>query len=365
MNKNSISHILIVCTLLLSACQSGNQEKQTEVKLRAIKYSKVLMNGGISSKAFNGVIQSSSETNLSFRSNGLIAKIKAKVGDKVTKGQLLAELDMKNASLNYEKAAATARSNKTQLETSKSNLNRIKSLYQGGSSSLLAYETAKNSYATAQANYQSAQKSLALQAEEFVNAKIISPMQGVVTEVKQEVNEYAMAGNTIIVINAGNGRMEVNVGVSETYITKIKAGQEVTVSVKETALTGIITEVGYSNSGSSTYPVIVRVKEESKDIRPGMPAVVSFKIDNSNQEKGLMVPITAVSNDAENNFVYQLIATEDEKVFTISKTVLELGPLSNDGFLVLSELKEGDLVATAGLRSLYAGMKVELLEKSK
>lgn len=367
MNKRHQFCFLLVITTLIASC-SGNEngDALSEENIKPIKYDQVSYVGGIQEKSFSGTTQSASEADLSFRSSGSIVMLEANVGNVVKKNQVLAKLDTKNASLRYEKAKSTERSSKIQLETSKSNLERTKNLYQAGSFSLGDYENAKSNYATALSNYESAKKSLALEAIEFDNTKITSPIDGVVTQVNAELNEYAQAGNPIIVVNGNDEGMEVNVGVPERYITKLVAGQSVGITIDDLVLAGTITELSYSNSGSSTYPVIVRLDEENTQVRPGMSVKVLFRIDNSsNGEEMLVIPVSSVGDDVENQFVYTLVPQADGKTYLAQKTIVELGKVSNYGFEVLSGLKEGDLVAVAGLRSLFDGKKVTLLKESK
>lgn len=355
---------LLTVSMLVSCGGEKTVADTSGEEIKLIKYGEVTQSGGIQTRSFNGVTQSASETKLSFRSSGLIVKMRVKVGQQVKKGQTLAELDMQDASLNYEKAKASEQSASIQLETSKSNLDRVKKLYQSGSSSLSDYENAKNSYATALASYESAKKSLDLQGSQFQYARIKSPMNGLVSQVNAEVNEFAQAGSPVIVINSGDGQMEVNVGVPESYIAKLTSGQSVQVQISDIALSGTITEVGYSTSGASTYPVIIKLDQANDRVRPGMPAKVSFSFDTGKEEQHLLVPVPAVGDNGESNFVFKLVPEGTDGVYVAKETKVELGHVGDSGFVLLFGLEEGDLVAIAGLRSLFDGRKVRLLDKT-
>lgn len=364
MRRFTFTALVFAGLIIVSGC--GKEKKSQEVaQLRPVKHSEVFLQGGDQQRTFNGTSQSGSETRLSFRTNGLITQVNVKVGDRVKKNQLLAKLDQRDMSLNYEKAKSALESTRIQLENSRSNLTRVKELYQINSASLSDYEQAKNSFASAQNNYQSAQKSLDLQSSQFSYAKIVAPTEGIVTQLNSEVNEFAQAGSSIIVINASEGDIEINVGVPESYISRIQEGEEVKVqfsSLEGKSYSAVITEVGFSSSGASSYPVIVKLTETDPEIRPGMPAEVLFlfkaKTESASQ---LIVDFKAVAEDGQGNFAYKLIK-QQEKSYKVEKTKLEIGPLTNDGFVVSSGLKEGDMVATAGLRSLVDGMMVTLLE---
>lgn len=348
--------------LLLFACGSDEEGISREKEIiKPVKYAEISLSGGIQQRRFNGSARSGSETNLSFRTNGLIQQIRVKVGDRVRQGQLLAQLDQRDQSLSYEQGKSSVQSAKIQLETTKSSLERTKELYQASSSSLAEYEQSKNSYAAALSNYQTAQKALDLQASQFSYAKIIAPTKGVVSSVNAEINEFAQAGSPIIIMNSGGGDLEVNVGVPESYITRIKQGDKVQVVINRQDIEGVVSEVGFSSSSSTTYPVIVKVSEPNEEVRPGMPAEVTFSFGSVDEAPLLWVPVKAVGEDADNNFVFRLQLQADSG-YQVEKVPIEIGPLGDNGFVVISGLEAGNLVATAGLRSLYNGRIVSLLQ---
>ncbi|MEM0997749.1 MAG: efflux RND transporter periplasmic adaptor subunit [Bacteroidota bacterium] len=356
----------MICALLLFAVGCGNDAATAvDNPIRPVKSSAVFMRGGDLSRSFNGTSKSGAETRLSFRSNGLITSLKVKVGDRVKRGQLLGKLDQRDMVLNYQKAQSAQESARIQLETARSNLERVKELYQANSASLSDYEQAKNNFANAQNNYQSAQKSVDLQASQLSYGKLTAPTDGIVTQVNSEINEFVQAGSPVVVINAREGDIEINVGVPESYISRIQEGEGVTVtfpSIPEANYSGIITEVGFSSSGAASYPVIVKLTDTDPQIRPDMPAEVNFLFKAQQDVPAqLVVDFKAVGEDEQGNFGYKLVPDGEDR-YQAKKTRLEIGPLTNDGFIVLSGLEEGDLVATAGLRSLYDGQVVSTLE---
>ncbi len=347
---------------LLGCSTNPESESLSEDGLKLVKYGSIVLSGGTQTRSYSGTTQSASESRLSFRTSGLLIQLKTDVGQRVRKGQLLAVVDQTETQLNYEKAVATEQSARIQLETTKANLDRVKQLYLANSASLSDYENEKNSYASALSNHESAKKSLNLQASQFAYGRIVAPTDGVISEVNVELNEFVQAGSTIFVFNTEDSEIEANIGVPEKQITKIKEGQTVDVSVGELQLKGTVTGVSYSTSGSSTFPVIVTL-EANEDLRPGMPCKVSFEFEYETGEPRLIAPIKSISENPEGNFAYTLIEQDNGTYYTVEKRTIELGPINDEGFIVLEGLQEGDLVATAGLRSIIDGMKVKLLHE--
>ncbi|MCD4770359.1 MAG: hypothetical protein K8R35_09345, partial [Bacteroidales bacterium] len=86
---------------------------------------------------------------------------------------------------------------------------------------------------------------------------------------------------------------------------------------------------------------------------------VSFKFGNSDNASQLVVPLKAVGDDPDGNFVFVLEENGDH--YLAKKTKIEIGALVSEGFIVQTGLKEGDFVAIAGIRGLFNGKKVTLL----
>ncbi|NTW22113.1 HlyD family efflux transporter periplasmic adaptor subunit [Candidatus Falkowbacteria bacterium] len=103
-----------------------------------------------------GTVKTATEIKLNFLANGKIAKIGAKIGDKVKKDQVLAELDYSNLLIQQKQAQAN-------LDVAKANLAKIANgaTVQDVTISLSSVKQAETAYVNAQANYEKVKKSTA------------------------------------------------------------------------------------------------------------------------------------------------------------------------------------------------------------
>ena len=359
-----IKILAIVWILLLMMDCSSKDVDIDKTIIRPIKYSQVKETSGEFLKTFNGTSQSGAETKLSFRTNGLITEINTKVGKKVKKGQLLAQMDLSEIYLNNQRANAALLSAKSQLETAQSGFERIKELYQLNSASLSDYEQAKNAYLAAKSAYHGAQKSMELHKKQFEYAQIKAPDDGVISGVYAEINELVSAGYPVFTINSNEDEIEAIIGVTENYISEIKNGDKAKIAftgIPNNIFEGIVTEVGFASAQLATSPVVLKILDTTEKMRPGMPVEVTFKFSKNQAQSYLSVPITSVANDQDGTFVFVLIP-DKKGIYKVAKTKVSTGKLTNNGFEILSGLNREDLVATAGLRSLSDGMKVKLIK---
>ena len=379
--KNAIINkyiLILITTILLIACGKDEEKKELIRPIKPIKYSTIVAVGSDIGQEYSGAVQSSKETKLSFKVNGNLNQLLVKVGDKVRKGQLLARIDATDYQIQAEQSTSSLLSAQTQIKSAESQLlnakatyERIEKLYENNSVSLSDFEQAKSALETTEASFQAAkaqagasEKQLEASRNQVSYSRLTAPFDGVITALNAEENEFVVAGNPIATLNSED-KPEVSVGLPEGVIAKVKKGQRVDIyfsALTEQGFVGTVSEVGYSNNGGSTYPVIIQIENASDAIRPGMAARVNFKftrISKSDSRK-LVVPVAAVSQDTKGKFVFLL--KPNDNYYIVERQAIEIGELGGQGFELEQGLKAGDIVATSGLQTLIAGMQVKLME---
>jgi RND family efflux transporter MFP subunit len=285
-----------------------------------------------------------------------------KLGQKVKKGQLLGKLDNVSARLNYESAIESKNSSESQMNTAKLALNRIRILYEKGSSSLSDYEDAKNSYRTAVASFESSKRSVSIQLDQIKFGYLYALEDGVIASVTAEVDENVSPGQAIGVLNAGTA-IEISLGLPESVINAVKKDMKVKVSftaIQGETFNGVITEVAPAlDTNTSTYPITVMIADSDERIKSGMAANILFEFVNEDIKKEIMVvPASAVGEDGNGRFVFLIQGSSGKAV--VKKQTVIVGNLTPEGFEVTSGLKPGQKIATAGLQTLLDGQDVKL-----
>ncbi|MEM6767408.1 MAG: efflux RND transporter periplasmic adaptor subunit [Bacteroidota bacterium] len=367
-----------IAILLLQAC-GGDTDEQTTTQLRPVRYGTISQSSGKDVHFYSGVAQASMETNLSFRVSGTIRNMAVDLGDRVRTGQLIATLDPVDYSIQAEQAAASQKgseanlkSAETQLIVARANYYRVEKLYENNSVPLSEFEQAKSNFETAKASFEAAQTQVLSsnkQTQSAINqvnyTKLTAPFSGIITAVNAEENEIFPSGNPVAILSSESDP-EVMVGIPENIISRIKNGMkvEVTFSVlTDQRFEGTIREISYAAGNSPTYPAIVRIDNPTNEIRPGMAANVIFNLGETakDQPSYLVGPVQAIGEDENGNFVF-VLEKADSTAYQAKKRKIEVGALLPDGFVIQHGLEEGELVATAGLKSLLDGMTVTLMQ---
>ncbi|MEM7575499.1 MAG: efflux RND transporter periplasmic adaptor subunit [Bacteroidota bacterium] len=367
----------LCCICLFWTCGSPETTTDTEPLLRPVRYATIASVHSSGSYQLSGVAQADRQSNLSFRVGGTIRSLNAKLGDRVRQGQLIATLDPVDYSIQRDQAAASeqgASANlvaaENQLVNARTNYERIEQLYENNSVPISDFEQAKLNLESAQSNYDAVQSQLVSATRQLEAARnqvsytrLTAPFTGIISMVNVEVNELVGTGSPIVQISSFDN-LEVSIGVPENMISQIKTGQAVAVSfsvLPEELFSGTVSELSFISGNATTFPATIRLDEDDERIRPGMAANVSLARAGELDPDVLVCPVAALGQNNEGNFVF-VLAAESDGSYRVEQRTVNTGELIEEGFLLKEGLEEGELVATAGLRSLLDGMSVKLIE---
>ncbi|MGI9532605.1 efflux RND transporter periplasmic adaptor subunit, partial [Lutimonas sp.] len=222
--KNSIIKISLLLAIVLSFQCSKKETAKVEV-LRPINFMAVGTGIRVHTKSFTGIAKAGNEIELSFRESGVIEQINVKKGQRVKKGDLIATLDNLEANLNFQRALSEVNGTESAMNTSKAELQRIKLLYEKGSTPLKEYQSAKNSYQSTLAQYEGALKNREIQRSRLKYGVIHAPSDGIVARTTGKVNERVQTGHVFAILNAGE-KMKVELEVPENVINQITVGMK-------------------------------------------------------------------------------------------------------------------------------------------
>lgn len=270
----------------------------------------------------SGTVNPVQSVNIGSQVSGRIYKLYVDYNSKVTKGQLLAEIDPSLFQASVDKSQADvslAKANyekiKAQVTYNGENYKRHSRLYEKHFVSKDEVESSYKTYIASKAELQAAAASIK-QAEANLQTaqtnlnytKIISPVDGVVVSRAVDVGQTVAASfqtPELFVVAEDLTEMQIEVSVSEADIGKIKEGQEVEYTLDgypDETFNGVVSQVRINPttvSNVTTYTVIVSVENDEEILKPGMNANVTIIVQN---EKDLLcVPNAALKYVPQGN----------------------------------------------------------------
>jgi len=183
---------------------------------------------------------------------------------------------------------------------------------------------------------------LARKQEIRENLVVRSPISGTVAWVHAQPGMRIEEGQSIASV-FDNSRMNLYIRVDELDVVYVEEGQEAEVLVE--ALPGRswkakvlrVDMMGRAEDGIAQYGVFLEV-EDTKELKPGMTAVVRIHIDE--KEDVLLVPVEAVF-DHDGKAAVEVLTDDGPEVVEV-----ELGLINDRVAEVVSGLEEGQVVIT-------------------
>jgi RND family efflux transporter MFP subunit len=277
---------------------------------------------------------------------GQVRSILVKEGDRVRKGQLLLTLDNSLVSQNIQTA-------KTQLEYAENIYQRQKNLWDQQIGTEVQLITAKN-------NVDQAKRNIATLQEQLSFGNVYAQVSGIADEVNIKVGEMftGMPTAGIKIVNTSN--LKVVTDVPENYISRVKKGTPVLVTIPDLnkTLNSSISLISQS-IGTSTRGFSAECKLPSDaNLKPNQVALI--RIQDYKAASAISIPVNTVQTDDKGKFV--LVAVNEKGKMIARKKQITLGELYADKIEIKSGLAENDVLITEGFQNLYEG---ELVETAK
>ena len=354
---------LTVLATAMAGCQ-GDAIQESEV-IRPVRYARVMPQGAMEERTYSGSTKAELETDLSFKVGGTLILRDADVGDAISVGQLVAQVDATDYQVRAQEAEAGLARARAELRNAEASYERTRDLYENRNASRSDLDAARAGSESADAQVRAATQQLEAARLQLSYTRLTAPAFCTVAQTFVELNQNVTAGQPILRVNCGQCA-EVVVSVPELDISRINAGTTVAVAVDaipDEVLTGVVNEVGVATGGGgATYPVTVALQEGCGSVRSGMAADVTFRFPTAGPSGSLVVPFVSVGEDVNGRFVFVLEPAEGEageQWIAKRRAVTVAGPTA-EGLAITSGLSDGELIATAGVRRLTDGQEVTL-----
>ena len=359
--RRRIALIVALLPGLFAGCDQAPVEDEPIV--RPVRYARVTTQGETMARTYSGTARAELETDLSFRVGGTMTELPVKVGSVVTQGDVVASLDDTDYRVRLDEARAGLARAEAERRNANANYARTRDLYENQDVSRNQLDAARALAESAEAQFRAATQQVEAARLQLSNTRLTAPQECSVAQEFVELNQNVSPGQPVLRLNCGSCA-EVVVSVSDADIARVTEGMAVAVNISAVAdgeLPGVVREVGVAAAArSTTYPVTIALQEGCEDVRSGMAVDVTFDFPTSATGSDLVVPYVAVGEDSEGNFVFVLEPDSEGRLFARRRAV-EVGLATADGIVITQGLREGDLIATAGVRRLVAGQEVTLL----
>ncbi len=347
---------------VLSGCRSQKKEAPAQETFGAtpVKVFKVRKQRISEKLVYTGTLEAWQKINITPDVGGKIARIYVNEGDRVSKGQVLAELDTRTVELQLQQAEASLAVARARFQDAQTNLERMERLRKENAVSEQQYEQIRLAHEAAKAQLDQAQAAVNLARHNLDVSIMKAPFSGVVASKNANVGDvinpmmgsFSAASGILTLVDFS--RIKIRVDVSPADIGRIQKGQAAVLRVPSLPgeeFRGTVHVVNLAADPlTKKFGVEVAIENPELILRPGTFGEVTLEV--STHEDALVVPQKAILS---NEFVF---VVENGKAV---KRSVKLG-LQNSLLVEITQgVAEGDQVVVEGNFGLEEGAAVQII----
>ena len=298
--------------------------------------------------------------------SGPLKETLVKVGERVTKGQVVARMVIDRIRANRNLLAAELREREAGLQTAEAQLKltmgelaRLDGLRRSAAFSQARFSDKRNEVAKyrsevteAQGAVAKARANLQLARIDLRNAEVRAPFDAVVVRKHAVAGAYLAVGDPVVTL-VNDKEMEIEADVPADRLEGVVAGRKVEVQLDNGAnlQAKVRAVVPSENSKTRTRPVRFQLKDApGHAVADNQSATVMLPVARA--RRVLTVHKDAVTSKGKSKVVIQIVDN------VAKPRNIQVGAAVGDRFAVVSGVKEGDIVVIRGNEGLRPGQKV-------
>ena len=277
--------------------------------------------------------------------SGTLTSLTVKAGQRVSKGQILGRVD--DAGMSQQLASA-----ENQYQLAKTTYERQKNLWDKKIGSEIQF-------LQAQTQMVSAQKAVSQIKAQLSKTVIRAPFSGTIDEVFVEKGEVVAPSQQGLMRIVNLGNMYVSTTIPESYIGKLKVGDNVDVFLTSLGKTykGKVRQVGsFINPNNRSFGIEVSVPNPENLLRPNQ--VAKLKIIDYVSKDAIVIPTGVIQEDANHDKFVFVVEGSNGKTGKAKKVIVKTGKSSDNVTEILSGLSANDVIVTDGVNNISEGMKL-------
>ncbi|MET0131050.1 MAG: efflux RND transporter periplasmic adaptor subunit [Stenotrophomonas chelatiphaga] len=324
-----------------------------------------LVAAGDGAMVFPGEVRARQESALSFRVAGKLLRRDVDAGQRVVKGQLLAELDPADFALQARASQAQLAAAQAELVRARDDHKRYETLAAQQLISRSALDQQAAAFKAAQGQVDAARANADVLGNQAGYAQLRAPADGVIAsrEPDAEAGQVVAAGQTLFTLAADDGR-EVRIDLPEAMLRDFPVGTAVQVepwSRGGPMLPGTIREVAAAaDPQSRTFAARVSLAADAlADVSLGQSARV-HGLAGGNGKTALQLPLSALQRGADDRASVWVVDPTTARLKAVPVTA---GAYGSDTVPVMSGVTASDWVVAAGGHLLRAGQRVTAVDR--
>ena len=296
-----------------------------------------LMDSYMITREFPGKLLPAQQSNLAFEIPGKINVINVDIGDAVRKGQILAELDDREATAQLKQA-------KARYDLALQILNRYKDLRSEGHISIQDLDNANSEELIAKSQYEFFKVKLE-------QTKLIAPFDGVIQNRYLDTGSVINGGIPIVEI-LGSKNVEAHISIPLKFIDKLIIGNFYDFTIGNKKSKGVLERLAPMTPGGSDNRLAIFNFDTF--FAPG--SIAELKLSLNIEGRGTWVPIKSLSQSEQG--IWAIYTINEEKV--VVRDLVEILYFEGEYAYVNGTLNDGDLIVLGGAQKIIEGKSLNI-----
>jgi len=288
-------------------------------------------------REFPGKLLPAEQSNLAFEIPGKINVINVDIGDAVRKGQILAELDDREATAQVKQA-------KARYDLALQILNRYKDLRSEGHISIQDLDNANSEELIAKSQYEFFKVKLE-------QTKLIAPFDGIIQNRYLDTGSVINGGIPIVEI-LGSKNVEAHISIPLKFIDKLIIGNFYDFTIVNKKSKGVLERLAPMTPGGSDNRLAIFNFDTFFD--PG--SIAELKLSLNLEGRGTWVPIKSLSQSEQG--IWAIYTINEEKV--VVRDLVEILYFEGEYAYVNGTLNDGDLIVLGGAQKIIEGKSLNI-----
>jgi RND family efflux transporter MFP subunit len=288
-------------------------------------------------REFPGKLLPAQQSNLAFEIPGKINVINVDIGDDVIKGQILAELDDREAKAQLQQA-------KARYDLALQILNRYKDLRSEGHISIQDLDNANSEELIAKSQYE-------FYKVKLEQTKLIAPFDGVIQNRYLDTGSVINGGIPIVEI-LGSKNVEAHISIPLKFIDKLNIGNSYNFKIGNKRPKGVLARLAPMTPGGSDNRLAIFNFDTFFD--PG--SIAELKLSLNIEGRGTWVPIKSLSQSEQG--IWAIYTVNDKKV--VVRDLVEILYFEGEYAYVNGTLNDGDLIILGGAQKIIEGKSLNI-----
>ena len=288
---SSVRHALLLAALLAAPACSKNTDAKKEMPPARGEGAPPLPDLPTAEPASRAAVQPTegkttgtlyphAEAQLGPTASGVISRVHVAEGDRVKKGQVVFQLDARDALLRKQQAAAALEAAKVNLRATQVEFDRTKALFEQNAVVRAQWDQMQARLEAAQVGVKQGEAALAMAQKGVADATVRSPLDGIVTaKLKNEGEMATMMPPTIVAIIQDQDTLDLRFRLPEKALATVKPGS--TVKARFAALgathTAKVMRIQPTiDARTRTIEVVAELANSDLALKPGLLAEVEL-----------------------------------------------------------------------------------------